>query len=210
MGTFKNLVFDLGNVIIDIDYRVTVARFQQLALVDFAQVVSYEAQHHIFDVFEKGGITAAQFRHELRQFLKPGTTDEQINAAWNAILIDFPPHKFEILKGLKSRYKTFALSNINEIHVDSINRVAQTKFGEKDFGSFFHAAYYSNEMGYRKPEARIYEMLLQKENLIPQETFFVDDKLENIEAAKAFGIQAYQLTNRDGFLSLLQQLQIVP
>lgn len=209
MKQFKNLIFDLGDVIIDIDYMVTIAEFQKLSQVDFSEIVSYNKQSHIFDLFETGKVTAQQFRDELKKFLKPGTSDEQITAAWNSILIHYPENKVALLRELKERYKTFALSNINEIHVDSINAAARSQFAVDSFGVFFHHAYYSNEVGFRKPDKEIYEFILQKENLIPSETFFVDDKAENVEAAKVLGIQAYQLTDRCKLQQLLAELKII-
>ena len=209
MAPFKNLIFDLGNVIIDIDSPTTVAEFQKLAIVQISELISYSTQHRIFDLFETGQISVPQFRLELKKFLKPGVTNQEIDKAWNAILIDFPQNKTDLLKELKTRYKTFALSNINEIHVEAINRVAKTKFGQPDFGSFFHAAYYSNEIGFRKPGKEIYEFIMQKENLKANETFFVDDKAENIETAQSLGLHAYHLKNRDKLIDLLTELKIV-
>jgi putative hydrolase of the HAD superfamily len=209
MSTYKNLIFDIGDVIIDIDYKVTVAEFQKLAIVDFSTIVSYSKQNPIFDLFETGKISAQQFRNELKQFLKPGTTDEEIARAWNAILIDYPAYKIDLLKDLKQRYNTFALSNINETHVNTINAEVNTRFGLPAFSTLFNYAYYSNEVGYRKPDKEIYELVLNKENLIPEQTFFVDDKAENVEAAKKLGIQAYQLTNRNNLTQLLAELNII-
>jgi len=209
MQHFKNLIFDIGDVIVDIDYLTTIGEFQKLSTVNFSEIVSYNKQNHIFDLFETGKITAQQFRNELKQFLKVGTTDEEITTAWNSILIHYPATKIALLKELKTRYKTFALSNINEIHVTSIDLAAKAQFGAVDFGSFFHNAYYSNEVGFRKPDKEIYEFVLQKENLKPEETFFVDDKAENVEAAKTLGIHAYQLTNRNKLNELLSDLKII-
>lgn len=213
MSNFKNLVFDLGNVIIDIDYQLPIAEFQKLVPVDsglnFSSIVSYSAQHKIFDLFEKGQLTVPQFRTELRQFLKQDVLDSDIDLAWNSILLTYPKAKIDMLLELKKRYRTFALSNINELHVDAIDAAAQKKFAVSKFADFFHAAYYSNEVGYRKPEPQIYEILLRTENLKSEETFFVDDKLENIEAAKALGIQAYHLTERDKLQNLLTELHIL-
>lgn len=209
MQPFKNLIFDLGEVIVDIDYKQTIAAFQKLAVVEFSTVVSYTAQNPVFDLYEKGKVSNAVFFDELRKFLKPGTTDKEIENAWNAIFQHYNPQKVELLKQLKTRYKTFALSNINQIHLASINEAARTHFNAPDFAEFFHAAYYSNELGYRKPEKEIYQLILQKEGLKPAETFFVDDKKENIEAAKAFGIQAYQLTDRNKLTDLLAELKII-
>ena len=213
MSNFKNLVFDLGNVIIDIDYQLPIDEFQKLVPTDsglnFSSIVSYSTQHKIFDLFEKGQITVPQFRTELRQFLKQDVLDSDIDLAWNSILLTYPKAKFDMLLELKKRYRTFALSNINELHVDAIDAAVRQKFGVTKFADFFQAAYYSNEMGCRKPEPEIYEKLLRAENLKPEETFFVDDKLENIEAAKALGIQAYHLPERDKLQTLLTELHIL-
>ncbi len=209
MKPYKNLIFDIGDVIIDIDYKATVAEFQKLAVVDFGTIVSYSKQNPIFDQFETGKISARQFSDELKQFLKPGTTDEQIYAAWNAILIDYPAYKIDLLKTLKNKYRTFALSNINEVHVNTINLAVKQRFGIDSFASLFNHAYYSNEVGYRKPDKEIYQLVLEKENLMPGDTFFVDDKAENIAAAKELGIQAYQLTNRNELNELLAAKGII-
>jgi putative hydrolase of the HAD superfamily len=203
MKAYKNLIFDIGDVIIDIDYKATVAEFQKLAVVDFSTIVSYSKQNPIFDLFETGKISTQEFSGELKQFLRPGTTDEHILAAWNAILIDYPAYKIELLKELKNQYRTFALSNINEIHVNTINQEVKHRFGIDSFSTLFHYACYSNEVGYRKPDKEIYKLVLDRENLMPGETFFVDDKAENVEAAKELGIQAVQLTDRNKLKELL-------
>jgi putative hydrolase of the HAD superfamily len=206
---FKTLIFDLGDVIIDIDYLVTIGEFQKLAKVDFSHLVSYNKQHHLFDKFETGHITAQQFRDELKQYLKDETSDEDINRAWNSILFGYPEQKIRLLQQLKPRYHTLALSNINEIHLASINEAARSKFGLEHFESLFHKAYYSNLVGYRKPDKEIYELVLKMENINPTETFFVDDKAENVEAAKTLGLNAYQLKERDKLIDLLQRLEII-
>ncbi|MES2619928.1 MAG: HAD family phosphatase [Bacteroidota bacterium] len=209
MKQFKNLIFDIGEVLIHLDFPHTIAEFQKLAVVDFAEIISYSREHKVFDRFETGHLTAQQFRNELKAFFKPNVTDDEINTAWNSVFSAYPEKKFDLLKDLKLRYRTFALSNTNEIHVAAFNREVETKFGVKNFETFFHHAYYSNEMGFRKPEQEIYELVLNKENLIPSETFFVDDLAENVESAKELGIQAYQLTDRNKLHDLLADLKII-
>lgn len=209
MTMYRNLIFDLGDVIIDIDYAITVAEFQKLAKVDFSEIVSYSRQHHVFDRLEKGQISEADFWAEIKLLMKPDVTNEELINAWNSILINYPKYKIELLQNLRSRYQVFALSNINEIHIREIDRVAKEQFGAQRFADFFHKAYYSNETGYRKPESEIYELVLKSEQLNPSETFFVDDKAENVEAARNLGIQAYQLTNRDKLVDLLQEHKIL-
>ncbi len=209
MNNFKNLIFDIGNVIIDIDVSVTVAEFQKLATVDFTEIISYSKQHHVFDALEKGEITPQQFRNELKRFMKPNVSDAQINAAWNSILIHYPQQKFSLLKELKTKYKTFALSNTNEIHIATFNESVKRIFSADNFESFFHRAYYSSDWGMRKPDKKFYELVLQKENLIARETFFVDDNLENVEAAKRLGIHAYQLKESDKLHELLRETEVI-
>lgn len=209
MKEFKNLIFDLGDVIIDIDFQIIIHEFEKLAAVDFVEIISYFKQHKIFELFETGKISAGQFRNELKKFLKEGVTDEEINHAWNSIMTAFPEQKFVLLKELKSRYKTFALSNTNEIHVVTINQAVKKQFGEMDLRSFFHQTYYSNEVGFRKPEKEIYELVVMKEKLQPDETFFVDDLAENVEAAKKLGFHGYQLKERNHLHYLLSELGII-
>ena len=209
MKPFKNLVFDIGNVIIDIDYSLPQAEFQKLATVDFTGKISYSHQVKVFDLFEMGAISSAQFRTELRKFLKPDVTDAEIDYAWNCMITAYPKHKFTLLKNLMPNYQTYFLSNINEIHIDLIDSEVQKQFGATSMAEYVHVAYYSNLIKLRKPAIEIYNYLLQKEQINPAETFFVDDKLENIEAAKQAGIQAYHLADRDKLEDLLMELNIL-
>lgn len=209
MYKYDTLIFDIGNVIVDIDYMRPVAEFQKLTVVDFAEIASYNRDHKLFDAFEKGKLSEAEFHNELRRFLRPGVTDKEILDAWNSILIAYPKAKLELLETLKNNYRVLALSNINETHVRELDRVAAQQLGASAFADFFHKAYYSHEMGLRKPEKEIYEEVLRTENLNPERTFFVDDLAENVASARQVGLDAYQLTERDNLHLLLQQSEII-
>lgn len=206
LKNISTIIFDIGNVLIDIEYKNTIAEFQKLSDIDFNSIVSYHAQIKLFDLFETGKVTAQEFRDDLKKYLKPGTTNEQIDFAWNAIFTGYPHCKFELLLKLKSQYKTFALSNINEIHVQTIDKYVQQNFDVKDMNSYFNKAYYSNEVGFRKPDPEIYKYILEQEKLTPSETFFIDDKIENIEAAKAMGIVTFHLTDRDKLMDIFSSI----
>ena len=197
------IIFDIGNVLVDIDYEVMVGEFQKIAKHDFSQIVSYARQENFFDLFEKGKISAAEFRSSLRQYLRDDVTDEEIDRTWNAIMIRYPAEKFELLHRLRGKYKLYALSNINEIHIDVIDRHVKPTFRVPDMRSYFDYAFYSHEMGYRKPEREIYQAMLDHAHLDPAHTLFIDDKAENIEAAAALGIQTYHLTDRDSLPDVL-------
>lgn len=209
MPKYDTLIFDIGNVIVDIDYMRPVAEFQKLTNVDFAEIASYNRDHKLFDTFEKGKLSEAEFHNELRRFLRPGVTDRQILDAWNSILIAYPTHKLQLLNQLKNNYRVLALSNINETHVRELDRVAAEQLGAAAFSDFFHKAYYSHEMGLRKPEKEIYQEVLRTENLDPARTFFVDDLAENVASALQVGLDAYQLTERDKLQQLLEQVEIL-
>jgi putative hydrolase of the HAD superfamily len=206
MSVLKNIhaiVFDIGNVLIDIDYEVMVSEFAKIANTDFRRIVTYSHQDRFFDQYEKGQISSSEFRDALRRYLKPRVTNEEIDTAWNSILIHYPPAKFELLKKLRKQYMVFALSNINALHAAAIDVHVQNQFGAEDMRSYFDHAYYSHEMGHRKPEKEIYQMVLDQQALDPAHTLFIDDKLENTNAAAALGIQVHHLTDRDALVSLL-------
>jgi putative hydrolase of the HAD superfamily len=198
------IIFDIGNVLVDIDYEFMISQFGKIANMDFHQIVTYSHQDKLFDQYEKGQISSASFRDALRKYIKPGVTDEEIDAAWNSILILYPPAKFDLLGRLREKYKIFALSNINDLHAAAIDLQVQNLFRAKDMRSYFDYAYYSYEMGQRKPEKEIYQRVLDEQSLNPSRTLFIDDKLENTNAAAALGIQVHHLTDRDALLDLFE------
>lgn len=202
LKNIDNIIFDIGNVLVDIDYEYMVAQFADIAAIDFHQIVTYSHQDRVFDQYEKGQISTADFRAVLRKYLKPDVTDLQIDRAWNSILIHYPQAKFELLKKLRGQYQLFALSNINELHIAAIDVEVQRLFGAPDMSSYFDHAFYSHEMGSRKPEPQIYQMVIDQKQLNPARTLFIDDKLENVNAAAALGIKVHHLTDRDSLLGL--------
>lgn len=189
------VVFDLGGVLFDIDYKQTQEAFQKLgATTDFHTVYSQQKQAGIFDEFEKGNISPAQFRQGLKQWLPETVTDRQIDQAWNALLIGFPPDKIELLNALKKKYSLFLLSNTNEIHLPEVLNRIDKAHSPGTMGNLFIKEYYSCRMGLRKPEKVIYERVITENNLNPAETLFVDDLIQNIEGAALTGIQTLHCT----------------
>jgi glucose-1-phosphatase len=196
------IIFDIGNVLIDIDYQAMVDAFIRIAKSDFKGLVSYTRQDDIFDRFERGEVTAAVFRDTLRPYLLDGVTDAQIDTAWNAILIDYPLARLDMLTQLASHYRIYALSNINQIHLAHIDAHIQQATGRADFKSYFTHAFYSHEIGMRKPEARIYQHVAAQIGLPVRSLLFIDDKLENTDAAASQGWQVHHLDDRQQILPL--------
>jgi putative hydrolase of the HAD superfamily len=189
----KNLIFDLGGVIIPIDIPRTVQAFIDFA-PDKAESLRQSVLHsQMFLDFETGTINSAQFRASMRDLLEADLTDAQIDMAWNVLLLDIPVNRIALLARLKTQYRTFLLSNTNEIHLPKVERILQQCAGEDSLDDLFEKAYYSQKMGLRKPNSAIYEQVLAENKLNPAETVFIDDNFGNVAAAKSVGIRGIYL-----------------
>lgn len=192
MQKIKNIIFDLGGVILNIDFRKTDEAFRLLGLENFSQHIS---QHHITDFFlqyETGKIDDIEFVDGIVKLIGKPAESEKIIEAWNALLLDFPPDRIELLKKLKSKYRIFLLSNTNSIHLKEFQQRLHDQFGVY-LEDLFEKAYYSHAVNLRKPGAEIFILVLKENNLDPSETLFIDDTESNFEEAKKLGIQIYHL-----------------
>jgi HAD superfamily hydrolase (TIGR01509 family) len=192
-GKYRNLIFDFGGVIINIDYQLLISSFARIGLPHFEAYFSQANQRSLFDDYEKGLISSAEFRKKLKEHCKEGTTDDQIDEAWNAMLLDLPEERLDLLMKLRKKYRTFLLSNTNEIHIQFIYRYLERTYGIKDLSGYFEKIYLSYEMGMKKPDAAIFEKVIHDERLDLKETLFIDDSVQHIEAAGKLGIHAYLL-----------------
>jgi putative hydrolase of the HAD superfamily len=198
----KNLIFDLGGVIINLDVNRTFQAFADLASRSLEEVKSNISEKRFFNEYEKGLLTDDEFRANIRTLLNTNVTDAQIDTAWNAMLLDIPAEKYKLLLKLKSNYKVFLLSNTNNIHLESVNQIVFNDTGQSDLSFYFHKDYYSHLMKMRKPDTEIFEQVLLENNLVANQTYFLDDNLENIKGAKSIGIQTAHITSPELVLSL--------
>lgn len=198
----KNLIFDLGGVIINLDVTRTFQAFADLANSSIKEVKAKVAEHSFFNEYEKGMLGDDEFRSNLRAFLNNQVTNAQIDEAWNAMLLDIPAEKYQMLLKLKSNYQVFLLSNTNNIHLQSVNQIVFSDTGRSGLGHYFHKDYYSHLMKMRKPDPEIFHHVLLENNLVANETYFLDDNLENIQGAKSVGIQTTHITSPEMVLSL--------
>jgi putative hydrolase of the HAD superfamily len=143
-----------------------------------------------------------EFRAHIRSFLNTKVTDAQIDFAWNAMLLDIPKEKYEMLSKLKSDFNVFLLSNTNNIHLQAVNEIVFKDTERFSLSHYFHRDYYSHLMKMRKPDPEIFERVLFENNLAANETYFLDDNLENIQGAKSVGIQTAHITSPEMVLSL--------
>lgn len=196
VSSVKNLIFDLGGVILDLSVGHTLDTFSRLANMPQAQVEEIYASTPGFLHYEKGEIDDAAFRDFVRKTFAIPVEDAEIDDCWNAMLRGIPPVKLELLLWLQNEFRVFLLSNTNAIHLKHINEVILPGHGQKKIlDEYFHRAYYSHRMGKRKPDAEIFEQVLEENNLIPEETLFLDDYDVNIEGAKAVGIKTLHVTS---------------
>lgn len=192
MQTAKAIIFDLGGVLLDIDFRLTEKAFTGLGVNNFSD---FFTQFHSNSLFKKleTGVDEALFYDEFRSETGLSLSDEQIKDAWNALLLDFRLESLAALPQLKTKYQLYLLSNTNEIHLQEFQRRYALLQQEQDFDALFDAAYYSHRIGHRKPNASAFEYVINIHQLNPAETIFIDDSINNIEAAKQLGLQTVHL-----------------
>ncbi len=189
----KNILFDLGGVFLDINYQLTEQAFIDLGIADFGQRFNQQFSNTLFEDLETGKIDPETFYEAFRKETGTDLSNKTIEVAWNALLLDFPPERLTWLEGIKEKYPVYLYSNTNIIHYQCFIKMFEDKFGGKNFNDYFIKAYYSHELGLRKPYADSYKQLLKLENLEAGETLFIDDTLKNIEGAKAAGLQTLWL-----------------
>ncbi len=202
MSTIKNIIFDLGGVIINLSVPKTHAAFAQLSGLPLEEIQSRVHHGEFFHQFEKGLISDAEFRDHLRESLSIQVADVELDRAWNAMLLDIPLPRIQLLERLKGRYNTFLLSNTNNIHLTCFNGIVHQLTGARGIDHYFHNAYYSHQVKMSKPDTEIYEYVLQQNNLRATETIFLDDNHDNVMGANKAGLQTFHVTNPDQIFSL--------
>lgn len=199
----RNIIFDLGGVILNIDYYRTEKAFIDLGVVNFNQLFNQFHADNFFKDFERGIVSPDQFIHKLQSY-NHNLTKEQIIVAWNAMLLDFPVGRMDFLLGLKKRYRTFLLSNTNAVHHKAVQKIGLKLAGDtSSLDNCFEKAYYSYEVGFRKPDKEIFEYVISQNGLLPEETIFIDDTLANVEAANSLNIKGFYLDHPSTIEELL-------
>mgnify|MGYP005796516629 FL=1 len=198
----RNLLFDLGGVILDIKRENCIKAFEQLGVDNPSQYLGDYEQRGFFRNIEAGLITPQQFRDEVRTLIDHPVTDGQIDAAFNAFLVGIPVERLREIERLHRRYRIYMLSNTNAIMWDSFIKDEFCKDGH-DMGYYFDGTVTSFEAKACKPDARIFRFAEQKLGIIPTETLFLDDSAANCEAARALGFYASQVRPGTEFATLI-------
>lgn len=194
----KNIIFDFGGVIYDIDHNLSKLAFEKLGVERFDALYGHQIQANIFEKMERGELELDVFRSELRKYIPRNASDQQVDEAWSGLLLGFDSRKLDLLKRIKENYRLFLLSNSNEIHY---MRFIKELNEYMDFRGLFEDVWFSHEKGMRKPEPEFYLGLLHENKLEAQESLFVDDLDVNIRAAQSHGIKTHYI-HGDNILDL--------
>jgi glucose-1-phosphatase len=189
----KNLLFDLGGVIINIDFNQVALSFNALSKKDISFIRQQVEERRLFYNHEVGKWTDAEFRTSVNHMLETTLPDEQIDQAWNSMLFDIPRERIDLLKELRKKYNLYLLSNTNAIHILEVNRILQRNNQVGSLEELFDKTYYSHLIRLAKPSADCYRYVLQDAGIRAEETLFIDDSAANIQGAKQIGIQTVHL-----------------
>lgn len=195
--TVKNIILDLGGVLLPLDIAATSAAFKNLGAQSFEGIYTQLKQDYFFDLFDKGRISEHEFRQNLKPFLKANVTDEEIDLAWNAMLGLIPSTRIDFLKILKQQFKLILLSNTNSIHVSEFLKHHNSSYGPDIFNHLFHHVIFSCNTGMRKPDEEIFSHALHVSSALLEETIFIDDTIHHVEGARKAGIKSYHLNTAE-------------
>jgi glucose-1-phosphatase len=184
------IIFDLGGVIINLDVSRTINAFATLSGFNHKQIVELTQSEAFFD-YERGKISDSTFRDFVKKQLGHDLTDAQIDKAWNAMIIDLPASRIELLRNLNARLSVFVLSNTNNIHIKFVEQQVLSAHRINSFNELVRKDYYSHLMGMRKPEPEIFMRLIEENNLTLNNTLLIDDNQQNIETATLLGFKTY-------------------
>ena len=206
MNKIKNIIFDLGGVILNLDYAKTVDEFKKIGLLNFQDLYSQKMQNILFDDFEKGEVSSSEFISYLIDSENLKIKEIDFINAWNAMLLEIPMKKLEFIDALKKDYKVFLLSNTNEIHINKFEDDLKKNNMLNQFYKCFDKVYYSSRMGKRKPDENCFKQVLEENQLVPQQTLFIDDSVQHIKGAKRIGIETFHLEKNKSIIDLVPDI----
>ncbi len=208
MSSIKNIIFDFGNVLIDLHYPRSEAAYRELLEVEGPlRTKEVLIDNGILYQYEKGEISEDDFFTAFKVASeKPLVSNDDMRDAWNAILGDVPAERIQMLKSLAGDFNLYMLSNINHSHASFIHQYLEEVHGinEDDWRGHFKKIYYTHEIGHRKPDASVYEYMLRDSGMVAEESIFFDDLKVNTDMAETFGIQTHTHNPKDDILEIVQ------
>lgn len=198
----NTIIFDFGGVFIDLNKEASLEALKKLGLESWNEDIE-----KINQKFEKGKLTEVQFMIEIKKLI-PNASIDEIRAAWNQVLSDFPLARLEFLQRLSHKYKLFLLSNSDEIQVAKFEHKLGYTFA-REFYQCFEQVYFSHEIGFRKPELEAFNYVIKKHALNPSRTLFIDDKKENTDIAASLGMHVWNIqVDKEDVTELLSRKEL--
>jgi glucose-1-phosphatase len=199
----KNIIFDYGGVIINIDLQLSIAAFKKLGFSNVEEILFQLNSSKLLLMMEKGQISPEGFYQEIRKSSGLTLSDKEIETAWNTLLLDMPAKRIRLLEKLKIHHRIFLLSNTNKIHFHHFAKQLKDKFGYSNFDELFEKAWFSFDLNMNKPNPEIFQYALNDARLIPDETLFIDDTKINTDAALKVGMKVHHLEPGEEITELL-------
>ncbi len=193
MQNIKNIIFDLGGVIMNIDVKRTQKAFTEMGVKNINDYFGHGFAASFFKDHESGKISDEVFIQKIKEAVKLDIPDDQVIAAWNALLIDFPAERIQLLEEIRKKYRIFLFSNTNAIHMDRFMEIYRNSYPSRELDDHFEHAYYSHIMGHRKPDKSGFEIIIRENRLDPDKTLFVDDAFINVAGAIKSGLKGLYL-----------------
>lgn len=209
MKSIKNidfLLFDLGNVIINIDYQFTINQLNSLLPSDKTHLTESFFPSKFHKQYERGLISTSEFRNEVRNHFEEDWSDDQIDNLWNSLLKDIPLERIELIKRLKADYGLAVLSNTNELHIQRLDEILQQEFNVTSLHSLFDQVYFSHELQMAKPDVEIYEEVAKRLNTDSQKILFFDDLKENLIGAEQVGYQTHLINHPKALINFFENV----
>lgn len=197
----KNIIFDLGGILINLDFNRTTEAFDALGFKEMDQLFGLGKAVSFIEDYEVGGLDDQSFINAIRNHTNIDAPDQSIIDAWNALLLDFESEKIELLKELSKKHRLFLFSNTNSLHLQYFAKLFKDEFG-MELNDLFEKAYYSHEINQRKPYKEAFEWVLKDAGIDAADTLFVDDALNNIEGATSAGIHTLHVPKGKSILTI--------
>lgn len=188
----KNIIFDLGGVLLNIDPKKTIDAFGKMGMEQLVKDSGLSYTHKIFFQMEQGKLSPDEFRKGIQEMLPSPVSFEEIDSAWTAMLLDIPEVRVLLVKNLRKDFRIFLFSNTNAIHVKKYHSDFRNLHGF-EVSSLFEKDFYSNEIGHRKPTPESFQEIIRLSGIKPEESIFIDDSQLNVEASIASGLKGFWL-----------------
>ncbi|MFH0761081.1 MAG: HAD family phosphatase [Bacteroidota bacterium] len=206
MNGIKNIIFDLGGVLLDIDFKRTFDAFEAIGFKRAEEWFKRADVNRLCLDFETGMFSPQELRSRFRELTGFTCSDAEFDHAWNALLGEFPADRIRCVQALAKRYNTYLLSNTNEIHCKYFNSELNKHFGIESLDHLLHKAWYSHDLGLRKPGEQIFRKVLESGRLNPGETLYVDDAEINVKVAESMGMKGLLVTPEFTIIEALKDL----